>query len=231
MMNDKFRDILFGLFKQGGTMYKDMKNSDKVIWGDGNRSRVKEVDFQKSLSDNVSSDELSEEEPKTRNIYFHDSVDSFSVQRLLMDLRHISEKEMSQTKDIWLYINSSGGDLLAGLSAMDEIANISEKISIYTVIDNKAASAATLMSIAGKKRYIKNNGFILIHELSSIMVGKYSQMKDEMRNMDMFMDKVKDAYKKYASVPEDALDEILRHDFWWDAKTALKYGLVDEIIK
>ena len=86
------------------------------------------------------------------------------------------------------------------------------------------------MSIAGTKRYIKQNGFILIHQLSSIMVGKYSEMKEEISNMDMFMFKIKEAYKKFTKVPEEALDEILRHDIWWDADKAKEYGLIDEII-
>jgi len=229
-MNEKIKNMIFGFLKNGTEMVRDAKNSDKVIWGDGSKSRIKEVDFQKDLSDNVFSDDIIDDEPTTKNIYFHDSVDTYSVQRLIMDLRYISEKQMEKTKDIWLYINSSGGDLLAGFSAMDEIHNIAQKIPVYTVIDNRAASAATLMSIAGTKRYIKSNGFILIHELSSIMVGKYSQMKDEISNMDMFMGKVKDAYKKFTKVPEDSLDEILKHDIWWDAEKALEYGLVDVVI-
>jgi len=227
----KIRDIITSVLSHGGSVFNEVRNADNVIWGDGKRSRVKEVDFQKSLSDNVKSeDEPEKKEKQKKSIYFYDNVDMYSVQRLIMDLRYISEKLIDETEEIWLYINSSGGDLMAGFSAMDEIKNISQKIPIYTLIDNSAASAATLMSIVGNIRYIKKNGFILIHELSSFSMGKYTQLADSKKNMDMFMEKIKNAYREYANVPEDELDEILRHDIWWDAETALKYGLVDEIV-
>ena len=44
------------------------------------------------------------------------------------------------------------------------------------------------------------------------------------------MDTIKNVYKKYTKVPVRKLNEILKHDLMWDAKTCLKYGLVDEII-
>ena len=44
------------------------------------------------------------------------------------------------------------------------------------------------------------------------------------------MKTIKDVYKKYTKVPMKKLDEILKHDLLWDAKTCKEYGLIDEII-
>lgn len=41
---------------------------------------------------------------------------------------------------------------------------------------------------------------------------------------------IKDIYSEYTEVPEKELDGILKHDIWFDAKTCLKYKLVDEIL-
>ena len=41
---------------------------------------------------------------------------------------------------------------------------------------------------------------------------------------------IKDIYKKHTKIPKGQLSKILKHDLWWDAKTCLKYGLVDDII-
>ena len=44
------------------------------------------------------------------------------------------------------------------------------------------------------------------------------------------MDTIKNVYKEHTKVPMDKIDEILKHDLLWDAKTCLKYKLIDEII-
>ena len=101
---------------------------------------------------------------------------------------------------------------------------------IITIIDGCAASAATFMSVVGAKRKINANAYMLIHQLSSVAWGKYAELVDDKKNVDEFMRKIKEIYKKYTKVPVKELDKILSHDLWWNAKTCLKYGLVDEII-
>ncbi len=44
------------------------------------------------------------------------------------------------------------------------------------------------------------------------------------------MNTIKNVYKEHTKLPMKKLDEILKHDLMWDAKTCLKYGLIDEII-
>ena len=101
---------------------------------------------------------------------------------------------------------------------------------VYTYIDGFAASAATLISVAGKKRFITKNSIMLIHQLSSGNEGKFQEMDDNMRNMENFMHKIKVIYGESTSIPEEELDEILKHDLWLDAETCKRYGLIDEII-
>ena len=55
-------------------------------------------------------------------------------------------------------------------------------------------------------------------------------MEEDLQNSRMLMKKIKDIYRKYTNIPEDKMDEILKHDIWWDADQCLEYGLVDEII-
>ena len=46
----------------------------------------------------------------------------------------------------------------------------------------------------------------------------------------MLMQKIKSIYEQHTKIPKREMDKILKHDLWWDAKTCLKYGLVDEIL-
>ena len=142
---------------------------------------------------------------------------------------HKSIITSNKAPEIFLYINSLGGHIFDAFSALDTI--ISSRIPINTVIDGCSASAATLISVVGHRRYIKPHSYFLIHQISSIMWGKYTEFKDEMENLDKFMSMIKGIYKKHTKLPMTKLDEILKHDIWFNAEEALSFGLVDEIIK
>jgi ATP-dependent Clp protease protease subunit len=129
---------------------------------------------------------------------------------------------------IKLYINSYGGSIFAGFSTVDTIKSLSTPV--HTYIDGSAASAATLISVVADKRFIHQNSFMLIHQLSSVMWGKYEEFKDEMENLDMLMSRIKDIYKEHCSIPKKELDEILKHDLWLDSAKCVKWGLVDGIV-
>ena len=107
---------------------------------------------------------------------------------------------------------------------------MSSKIPIHTIIDGCAASAATLMSIVGKKRYITKSSLMLVHQLSSVHSGKMQELEDDMKNSMLFMEHIRELYKKYTKIPSKKLNKILKHDLWWDSSLCLEYGLVDEII-
>ena len=129
---------------------------------------------------------------------------------------------------IFLHINSFGGSVFAGMSSVDYILN--SKIPITTVIDGCAASAATIMSVVGHHRVMHKHSFMLIHQISSAMWGKFEEMKDDMKNSELLMDTIIKIYEEHTRIPRSELETILKRDIWWDAKTCLDYGLVDEII-
>ena len=168
-------------------------------------------------------------------IYFYSSVETKNVlglnkalRELGAEIQHSSAVLECPSADIFLHVNSHGGDLFDGLAAMDEIRK--SKVPIVSIIDGCAASAATLMTIAADKRQINKHAYMLIHQLSSGMWGKYRDMKDEIENLDNMMKTIRGIYMEYAKIPKKKLNEILEHDLWFDAETCLKYGLVDEII-
>ena len=130
---------------------------------------------------------------------------------------------------LYLHINSYGGDLQEGLLAADCIIN--SRIPIYTIIGGKAASAATFLSICGKKRFMTENSTILIHQLSGGYWGKFQEMEDEQKNNEFFMTKMYDFYSRYTTIPRKKLKKVMKHDLWWDVSTAIKYGFVDKIYK
>lgn len=132
------------------------------------------------------------------------------------------------TPHIKLRINSYGGSVFAGMAILDTIRNLDSEV--HTYIDGAAASAATIISVAGKKRFIGKNSMMLIHQLSSGSYGKFSEMEDEMENNRRIMKMIKDVYKQYTKVPMKQIEEILKHDLWFDAAKCLEFGLIDQIL-
>jgi ATP-dependent Clp endopeptidase proteolytic subunit ClpP len=168
-------------------------------------------------------------------IYFYAGVNRESAAELNKKIGELQVKSFTMANNldiepypIHLHINSGGGSIISGIASMDTI--LSCKVPVYTYVDGFAASAATFLTIVGNKRFISRHSYMLIHQLTSNFWGKYSEFQDAKQNLDLLMDTIKNVYKKYTKVPVRKLNEILKHDLMWDAKTCLKYGLVDEII-
>lgn len=140
----------------------------------------------------------------------------------------ITMNDSSFDPTIHLRMHSYGGDVLAGLASVDTIRSL--KTKVYTYVEGAAASAATIISIAGKKRHIGKNSFMLIHQLSAVCAGTFERLEDEQENNRRMMNTIKSLYKEYTKIPMKELDNILKRDIWFDASTCLKYGLVDEVI-
>ena len=168
-------------------------------------------------------------------IFFYSEVNRDSVLSLNRQLIELGNKLLNASNvyempipHIKLHINSGGGSLLDGFAAVDYIKAC--KAPVHSVIDGSAASAATLMSVVAQRRSIHKHSFMLIHQLSGGAWGKYEDMVDDFKNSTLFMDTINQIYTQHTKIPLKTLKEMLKRDLWFDAKTCLKYGLVDEII-
>lgn len=171
------------------------------------------------------------------HIYFYSTVSDDTV----LDLsKKIQEWNMTMRKDLidreledavpslMLHINSGGGSLFAGLSIMDVIS--SSRYPITTIVEGRAASAATLMSLSGRTRHMRKNSYMMIHQVSSVYWGKYEDLKDEMTSMEKYHKTIMDFYTDRTKIPRDKLEEILKRDVYFDSGECLEFGLVDKII-
>jgi ATP-dependent protease ClpP protease subunit len=167
-------------------------------------------------------------------IYYYADVDHGSILTLNEKIRKVGQEmrkraieENREPTGIELRIHSYGGEVFSGIAGMETIRN--SPVPVTTIIEGGAASAATFLSVVGSKRLITRNSFMLIHQLSSFMWGKYEDFKDEMKNLDKLMQLIKDVYAEYTKIPMAKIEEILKHDLWFTAGESIEYGLVDEI--
>ena len=199
---------------------------DEKYWGE-KKSSQKSVQKPKPEEKHIAVHE--------NKIYFYANVNRESVVELNKKVGEIESKSLTLGNNldispplIKILINSGGGSITAGISSMDTILRC--KVPVETYVDGFCASAATFISVVGKKRYMSRNSYMLIHQLSSSLWGKYSEIEDEKKNLDLMMETIKNVYKEYTKVPMRKIDEILKHDLMWDAETCKSLGLVDEII-
>jgi len=211
----------------------------RYYWADKKKKKEeKEEDLPSPIiilsPDNPAGDSGSPVEVQDNMIMFYGEVNERNNKTLNKVLRGL-DKDLQTVKvkygvqvPIKLYISSYGGSIFAAFSTVDTILTL--RTPVHTYIDGSAASAATLISVVGEKRFIHQNSFMLIHQLSSTMWGKYEEFKDEMENLDMLMDRIKQIYQKHTTIPKTPLANILKRDIWLDAQKCIKWGLVDEIV-
>ena len=136
--------------------------------------------------------------------------------------------EKMEPKPIYLHITSIGGSLFHGFRAVDLIKSC--PIPVYTVVEGYAISAASLMAVVGKKRFIHENAYILIHQLSSSNEGgKYHELVDNFENNKELMKKIVNIYKEHTNMNKREIDNVLKRDLFWDSNVCIKKGLSDEI--
>ncbi len=129
-------------------------------------------------------------------IYFYSGVtrqDNLQLNKLILNTGQKMKSielcyKLPEPPKVYLHINSYGGSVFAGFSSVDYIKNC--PVPVTSVIDGCAASAATIMSVVAKERLMHEHAFMLIHQLSSGMWGKFEDMKDDMKNNELLMKKI-----------------------------------------
>lgn len=212
-------------------------------FGKGRKKKNDDEDFNKILfggsekTDSDGEDSHDIIERINNHIYFYSDVNNKSaiefkktVTKLKLELTTLYNKFEIQPI-IHLHINSYGGCLYSAFCIIDTIREIQkEGFDVYTYCEGKVASAGTLISVSGTKRFISENAVMLIHQLSSVFWGKFTEIEDDWENCNMLMNKMKKIYKDNTKFKKKELDNLLKHDLWLEAKECLEKGIVDEII-
>jgi ATP-dependent protease ClpP protease subunit len=164
------------------------------------------------------------------SIYFYSPITKTSCFKLEKELLSMNQKNLLEGSNnpINLHIQSNGGSLFNSIYIIDLIKNL--ETPVYTYIDGFAASAATLISVVGKKRFMTTNSLMLIHQLSGGMNGKFSEIEDENENINGLMDFIIRTYLENTKINKVELEQILKHDIWLNSTYCLQNGLVDKIL-
>ena len=169
-------------------------------------------------------------------VFFNDDVSHDTIFALNKELRAVADKlvviatiHKMPPPPIWLHITTNGGDIYSAFSAIDCIEHL--PVPVYTVCDGFVASAGTLISVCGAKRFIMPNAYMLIHQLRSSLWGKMSDITDEVSNLQKIMGHLTRIYGQRTSIAKKDLEKILKKDLIWSAAECMEHGVVDEVFK
>ena len=133
--------------------------------------------------------------------------------------------------DISIYINSPGGVITSGMAIYDTMNFIKSEVS--TICIGMAASMAAILLSSGckGKRYILPNGEVMIHQPLGGANGQATEIRIAAERILKLKDKLNKILASNTSKDLKEIEVDTERDYFMDAEEALKYGIVDKILK
>ncbi|HEY0221868.1 ATP-dependent Clp protease proteolytic subunit [Lactovum miscens] len=168
---------------------------------------------------------------KDRIIMLQGQVEDAMANAIIAQLLFLDAQD--NTKDIYLYVNTPGGSVSAGLAIVDTMNFI--KSDVQTIVMGMAASMGTIIASSGtkSKRFMLPNAEYLIHQPMG-GTGQGTQQTDIQIIADSIKktrDRLEKILAENSGKPIDQVHADCERDHWMDAKETLDYGLIDEIME
>ena len=134
-------------------------------------------------------------------------------------------------KEIFLYINSPGGLVTAGLGIYDTMQYIKSEIS--TICIGQAASMGSFLLAAGTKgkRFSLPNSRIMVHQPSAGFQGQATDIEIHANEVLSLKKRLNEIYSKHTGKNVDEIKSALERDNFMTADTAKSFGLIDEVVE
>lgn len=134
-------------------------------------------------------------------------------------------------KDIFLYINSPGGSITAGMAIYDTMNYIRAPVS--TICVGQASSMSAVLLAAGEKgkRRILPHSRVLLHQPQGGVRGQASDIEIHAKEIQRWKKTINEVLARHTGQDADKIAEELERDHILTAHQALEYGLVDEVIE
>ena len=161
-----------------------------------------------------------------RIIFLTGEVNDINANIVIGELLYL-DKENS--KDIYLYINSPGGSVSAGLAIYDTIKYI--KSNVITIGVGLCASMGAFLLSSGDKRYALENTEIMIHEPLGGVEGKASNIKIQSNRIIKTKALINKILAKNTKQSIKKIEKDTENDYYMNSIEAKKYGLIVDIIK
>lgn len=166
---------------------------------------------------------------KDRIIFLGTAIDDTVANLIVAQLLFLESEDPE--KDVFLYINSPGGVVTAGLAIYDTMHYIKPPVS--TICTGQAASMASVLLAAGAhgKRIALPNSRVMMHQPMGGAQGQASDIEIQAKEILGVKNRINEILAKHTGQPIDRIKADTDRDFFLSAEDAIKYGVVDKVIE
>ena len=129
--------------------------------------------------------------------------------------------------DIEVWINSPGGDVFAAAQIYNML--MERKGHVKVMIDSLAASAASVIAMAGTDVFISPTGMIMIHNPATIAFGDHNEMQKAIDVLNEVRESIINAYQIKTGMSRQKLARLMEDETWMNARKAVELGFADKI--
>lgn len=137
-------------------------------------------------------------------------------------------KNLGNVSEIDLRINSGGGSVFAAQAIYSQLKTHTAKISVY--IDGLAASAASLIAMAGDVIKIPVNAMIMIHNPLIVARGEKKDLEKTIEMLDKVKDTILATYEVKTGLSREELSKMMDEETWMTGSEAVEKGFADELL-
>lgn len=130
--------------------------------------------------------------------------------------------------DLTVWICSSGGDVFAASQIYTMLRNHKGKITVK--IDALAASAASVVAMAGDETFISPTGMLMVHNPACFASGNKADMEKAIKILEEVKESIINAYEQKCHLSRSKIAKMMSEETWLNAKKALQLGFVDGIL-
>ena len=130
---------------------------------------------------------------------------------------------------ITLWINSPGGDCIAASQIYTMLMDYPDEVTVK--IDGIAASAASVIAMAGTKVLMAPTALMMIHNPATITMGDHEDMKRAIEMLDEVKESIINAYEIKTGVSRIKLSHLMDAETWMNANKAIELGFADDVLK
>jgi len=165
---------------------------------------------------------------KDRIVFIGGEINMWTANLTIAQLLYLEAEEPE--KEIYLYINSYGGDVYSGLAIYDTMQYI--KSPVYTICVGMAASMAAILLAGGEKgkRFALPHSRILIHQPWGSVGGQATDIEIHAKEFIKTKEEVKKLLAQHTGQPVEKIAKDIERDFFMNPEEAKKYGIIDEIL-
>ncbi len=141
----------------------------------------------------------------------------------------IFRDELSKVNgNLTVWVNSPGGDCVSASQIYTMLRNHKSKVTVK--IDGIAASAASVVAMAGDETLISPTGYLMIHNPMTLASGNKSDMEKAIALLDEIKEGIINAYVRKTGLSRNKISKLMDDETWLNAEKALQLGFVDGIL-